>query len=95
MIAQGLPQIEVDPNNKLHLMQIVSPKTYLYSCVGLNGETVVHATYYETKSRPKLRRLPNGNVGVAGGQVETPDNGKEAGVSKAKISDRPVVLPKE
>ena len=96
MVSQGPPQIEVGPNNKLHLMQIVSPKTYLYSCVGLNGEPIVHATYYETKTRPKLRHMPNGEVGVAGGQVAAPAATEMAvTATKAKISDRPVELPKE
>jgi len=96
MVTQGLPQIEVDPNNNLHIMQIVSPKTYLYSRVGLNGEAILHGTYYETKSRPRLARLPNGNIGIAGGQAAAPEVPKdEATAARAKISDRPVELPKE
>ena len=99
MVAQGLPQIEVDPNNKVHLLQIVGAKTYLYSCVGLNGEPIAQVTYYETKSRPKLRRLPNGNVGVAGGQAANPaaiaGAVSEQAAPKPKISDRPVQLPKD
>jgi hypothetical protein len=105
LVAQGLPQIEVDPDNKIHVLQLVSPKTYLYSSVGLNG-TVGHLTYYEVKTRPKLRRLPDGNIGVAGGQIGTgasEPNAPGAGApgaagaetAKPKISDRPVELPPE
>ena len=91
-----MPQIEVDPSNNVHILQIASPKTYLYTRVGINGEPIAHATYYETKSRPKLGRLPNGNVGIAGGQAGAPvPTAEEAMAGKDKISDRPVELPKE
>jgi len=99
LIAQGLPQIEVDPRNTLHLMQIVSPKTYLYSRIGLNGEQILHGTYYETKTRPKLARMANGDVGIAGGQAggapATAQETEATAAARPKISDRPAELPKE
>lgn len=97
MITQGPPQIEVDPENNLHVMQIIGSKTWLYSRIGINGEPIEQGTYYETKTRPRLGRMPDGRVGIAGGQAAAPvaqPVSDEGGKPKAKISDRPADFPR-
>ena len=94
------PQVEIDFNNQLHVMQVTGPKTWLYTRVGLNGELLGQNVYVSTKTRPTLRRDKTSEVTVAGGQLQD-DAAPELGAPSAKggtvpkLSDRPVDLPKD
>jgi hypothetical protein len=86
------PQIMLDQANRIHVLQVVGPKTYLYSRIGVNGEWLGQTTYNSTGTRPALRKLPSGIVEVFGGQqyVES----LTPGAPRApKLSDRPPGLP--
>ena len=85
------PDIEIDTANNLHVLQLVGPKTFLYSQVGVNGEWMGQTTYAQAKRPPKLKRTPSGMVEVAGGDVVVP--AKKDAPPAAKISDRPAGLP--
>jgi len=92
LVAEA-PQALLDSQNQLHVLQLVGPKTYTYTRVGLNGELVEQTTYNQLQSKPQLKKIANGNVAVAGGQLEqTPP--PTANAAKApKLSDRPAGLP--
>jgi len=88
------PQAVLDLQNQVHLLQLVGPRIWAYTRVGLNGEILEQTSYTQLKVAPHLKKLPNGNVIVAGGQVEASkaDTGLPASVQK--LSDRPPGFPK-
>ncbi len=94
ILSNNEPQVQLDLGNQVHILQVAGPKNYLYTQVGLNGEWLGQTTYNETKNRPHLAKLKNGNVEVKGGQVEMPvaQTGAGAGTGP-KLSDRPKALP--
>ena len=86
------PQTMLDSQNQIHVLQLVGPKTYTYTRVGLNGELIDQKAFNEFKSKPHLKKIANGNVAVAGGQEESPTAGK-TDAKTPKLSDRPAGLP--
>ncbi len=93
VLSFDIPQALLDADNNLHVLQLVGPKTFLYSSVGVNGEWRGHQTYTTTRYRPRLKQTASGVVGVIGGQVEAaPDPDATPG---PKLSDRPEGLPEE
>lgn len=101
VIAGVEPDIQMDLQNRLHVLQVAGPKTYLYSQVGLNGDLLSQDQYGSTsKTRPYLRRDPTGLVRVAGGELQAPPAAPGAAAAPgapvpAKLSDRPVAIPAE
>jgi hypothetical protein len=95
------PDIQMDLQNRLHVLQVVGPKVYLYSQIGLNGELLSQDQYASiNKTRPYLRRDRTGLVTVSGGELQAlPAASGTAGAKgapvPAKLSDRPVMLPAE
>ncbi len=87
VLAVDEPQVELDRQNNLHVLHCAAPRTWAYSEVGPNGQLLVHSTFLETKSRPKLRRSPEGNVAVRGGMLDAPVLSKQN--PAAKLSARP------
>jgi len=93
ILIEEPPQVLLDEQNQVHVLQLVGPKTYTYTRIGLNGEVVEQTAFSELKSKPHLKKIANGNVAVAGGQLEEPVS-EQAGKSKTpKLSDRPAGLP--
>ena len=70
LLTANEPQIQLDEQNRLHVLQLVGAKTYTYSQVGPNGEWLGQTTYTELKRRPALKRLASGKVAVVGGQID-------------------------
>lgn len=100
VIAGVEPDIQMDMQNRLHILQVAGPKVYLYSQVGINGELLSQDQYGSTKVRPSLRRDPAGLVKVAGGELQAPPAPAGTAPAKgvnapAKLSDRPVLLPED
>lgn len=93
LIASNEPQIQLDERNGLHVLQLVGPKTFTYSRIGINGEWIGQTTYSELKNRPRLKRLASGQVSVTGGQVEVPATAQAGAPPVPKLSDRPVGMP--
>ncbi len=90
ILSSGAPQVEIDRANQLHILQLVGLKTYLYTKVGVNGETLGQSTYNSVNSRPNLRKRKDGEVGVYGGQVDIPVAASAADAPAGpKLSDRP------
>jgi hypothetical protein len=88
------PQVELDSLNQLHVLQMVEPKSYYYTRVGPNAEWLGQQAYIETKTRPHLKKLADGDVNVFGGQVvEEKSQAAANAVVGPKLSDRPAGLP--
>jgi hypothetical protein len=81
-----------DATNTLHVLQLVGPKTYALSQIGVNGELHGQWMYDAPKSKPYLRRDGTGNLDIVGAtrRVEAAKNAPPA----PKLSDRPANLPK-
>ena len=88
----GTPNILLDAQNRVHVLQNVSPKNFIYSKIGLNGEVMERKSYNEFSSRPELRRGSDGSVLVVGGQAYDPTAPKPE-QSLPTLHDRPVPLP--
>jgi hypothetical protein len=94
IVSYGTPQIELDASNRIHILQNVAPKAFLYSHVGLNGEVLERKTYNQTGKRPGLIKSTNGDLNVIGAVLIDP----EAATALAEqplpsLADRPVPLP--
>jgi hypothetical protein len=91
------PQTELDSANALHVLQMVAPKTYLYTQIDTDGQLQARETYVGTReNNPSLRRSDTGSVIVRGGNIAL-DQDQQAGASPPpevpRISDRPVPMP--
>ena len=90
----GRPEVMLDANNQIHILQNSSPKQYLYSHIGLGGEVIARQAYTEVgKSRPALAKQEGGSVSVIGGRPFTPGEDEAALEEADKAGDRPVPLP--
>jgi len=83
-------QAQFDATNTLHVLQLVGPKTYTLSQVGVNGELHGQWVYDAPKYKPLLRRDGTGNLDIVGAtrRVETAKD-----TTAPKLSDRPPGLP--
>jgi len=72
MIAFDAPQAELDLANQLHILYCAAPRNWTYARVSLDGQLVSHASFIETKTRPRLLRADDGSVKVAGGVIFSP-----------------------
>ena len=88
----GNPNILLDAQNRIHVLQNAAPKAYVYSKIGLNGEVMERKSYNEFSSRPELRRGSDGSVLVVGGQAYDPTAAPPE-QSLPSMNDRPVPLP--
>jgi hypothetical protein len=81
-----------DATNTLHVLQLVGPKTYALSQIGVNGELHGQWMYDAPQTKPYLRRDGTGNLDIVGAtrRVEAAKNTPPA----PKLSDRPANLPK-
>jgi hypothetical protein len=91
------PQAELDRQNRLHVLQMIGPRTYVLSRIGLNGEWLGQQIYTAPKSRPELRKVADGGIEVVGGQVEIraaqPVEQADDADGVPKLSDRPPGFP--
>jgi hypothetical protein len=87
-IAFDEPEAEIDRTSQLHVLHCAAPRIWAYSRIDLNGELVAHASFTETKSRPRLVHTADGAVAVRGGMMET-QSAQAARESLPKLSERP------
>jgi hypothetical protein len=88
MILYEDPKVQIDPENRLHVLHCAAPRTWSYAVIGLNGQLLTHSSYSETKSRPRLVQGEDGTINVHGGLLEVavpPNEEKQV----PKLSDRP------
>jgi hypothetical protein len=93
VIAFDEPQIELDKLNQLHVLHCAAPRTWAYSQINLNGQLIAHSKFMETKTRPRLRRAPDGAVAVRGGMLDAPV--AQSAQKPSKLSARPDAPPAE
>ncbi len=95
LISFDEPHKEIDRENQLHVLQCAAPRIWSYSVVGLDGKLIKHASYAQARGNPRLRRMADGTVTVAGGILDVPVAPSAATKSIPKLSDRPIDLPPE
>lgn len=93
VIAGDEPEIQLDERNQLNVLQLIGPKSFVHTRIGLNGEWLGQVTYNEVKVRPHLRRFANGKVEVLGGQIDAPVAQAANAPPPPKLSDRPAGMP--
>ena len=90
----GRPEIMLDVDNQIHILQNTLPKQFLYTHLGLDGQVLGQQAYREACSRPRLVKKEGGAVGVSGGRAFTAgQEEQEQEGATDKIGDRPVPLP--
>jgi hypothetical protein len=87
------PEIQLDKNNQVHVLQLIGAKTFVYTIIGLNGEWLAQDTYNAVRSRPVLRKTAAGDVEVKGGDLDVPVDASVAKPNVPKVSDRPQGFP--
>lgn len=90
----GPPTVELDSQNQIHILQLLAPRSYLYSHFGLNGEVIDRKIYNNgtANNPPRLLRTPDGAIEVTGGQLFDPNSQPEQKPEES-INARPVPLP--
>jgi hypothetical protein len=90
LIDGAQPQMQFDTTNTLNILQITSPKTYLLSQIGVNGEVIGQSNYVAMKFKPTLRRDAAGGVSLTGAtRVDTATASTASATTGQKLSDRP------
>ena len=67
LVSFSLPEEEVDPVSRLHVLWQTGAQSFSYAVVGPGGEIVARDTYDNFNSRPHLAIDSNGAVFVRGG----------------------------
>jgi hypothetical protein len=82
VVAYIDPEVFFDPQGNLHVLQPIAMGTYLYTRSDPNGK-IVHQGIFKTFQAipPRLAKMADGNVTVAGGLEEDPN------MPRAKLSD--------
>jgi hypothetical protein len=91
-LAYAKPDVLLDSENTIHVLQNSAPHEFVYSKVGLNGKILARASYQPSKDRPQLKRNADGTITVLGGIVYDPHATPTPSLIP-KLSDRPPVLP--
>lgn len=91
-IANGKPDIVMDSQNTIHVLQNSAPREFVYSKVGLDGKILERISLQSPKDHPRLNRGPDGRVAVLGGIPYDPHATPTPTVIP-KLSDRPPALP--
>lgn len=86
------PQVQLDGSNNLFVLQLVGPKAYLLTKIGVNGDFLGQTNYSALKTRPYMRRLADGQLQLIGGRREVAQNAADQ-PPIPKLSDRPAGLP--
>jgi hypothetical protein len=84
--------MSLDSGNNLYVLQMVAPKQYTLTRIGVNGEFFGQTNYNAPKARPYLRRLADGKLQIVGGRHEVAQTASAS--QAAKLSERPANLPK-
>ncbi|MGC3988406.1 MAG: hypothetical protein QM796_01730 [Chthoniobacteraceae bacterium] len=93
LINADEPQKTFDSQNQLHVLQLVGPKTYLSSVIGLNGELFEQKSYTTLHYPPRLVKAATGDVDVQGGQPVLAEAQGPNATPPPKLSDRPAGMP--
>lgn len=86
--------VKFDATNTLHVLQLVGPKTYTLSQIGVNGEVHGQWVYDAPKTKPFLKSDRTGNIDIVGATRRVEAVANNTGAPAPKLSDRPANLPK-
>ncbi len=78
MVSSVDPEVQFDPKGNIHILQPVALGTYLYTRADPDGKVLtqrIFKTFHEIP--PRLAKIDDGNVLVAGGLAEDPDAPRE------------------
>ncbi|MEO8204898.1 MAG: hypothetical protein ABI615_01865 [Chthoniobacterales bacterium] len=95
-VSFGIPNVQLDSHNYIHVLQNTSPKVFLYTKVDLNGKILERKVYEEAKNPPSLQKQGD-NIAVVGGTLQVAPAEEKPGVPTQKthsLSERPA-LPKD
>lgn len=91
-LSYGNPDVLIDRNNHIHILQNLSPKEFLYSEFNLDGKVQRQQAYQDWGNRPVLARNTDGAVTILGG---TPFDPKATPPEQMLpgLGEKPVPLP--
>jgi hypothetical protein len=90
----GRPEVLLDVDNQIHILQNTLPKQFLYTHLGLSGEVLAQQAFSEVNSRPRLVKEAGGTVKVTGGRAfKAGEQEQQDEATTDKVGDRPVPLP--
>ena len=90
----GRPEVLLDVDNQIHILQNTMPKQFLYTHLGLSGEVLAQQAFSEAGSRPRLVKEAGGTVKVSGGRAfKAGEEEQQDEAATDKVGDRPVPLP--
>ena len=90
----GRPEVLLDVDNQIHILQNTMPKQFLYTHLGLGGEVLAQQAFSEAGSRPRLVKEAGGTVKVSGGRAfKAGEEEQQDEAATDKVGDRPVPLP--
>ncbi len=82
MVSFSHPEAQVDGFSNLHVLHQTGARSFNYSVIDPNGETVTRQTYDYTSTRPILRPGVDGKVTVAGGLLRANLADSESALAK-------------
>ncbi len=86
------PQVQLDRANRLHVLHLAVPRTYVYTVLSLEGARLTRAVYTkEGKALPGLARGPDGRIAVRHAALQQPEVSANSGA--ALEGDLPVAGP--
>jgi hypothetical protein len=94
LIDGAPPEIQFDSQNNLFILQLIAQRRFALSKIGVNGEFLGQSFYGVVKTRPFLRKLPDGSLQLVGGKREDAPQDPATLPPPLKLSDRPPGLPK-
>jgi hypothetical protein len=90
----GRPEVLLDVDNQIHILQNTMPKQFLYTHLGLGGEVLAQQAFSEAGSRPTLVKEAGGTVKVSGGRAfKAGEEEQQDEAMTDKVGDRPVPMP--
>jgi hypothetical protein len=94
VVAYVDPEVFFDPQGDLHVMQPIAMGSYLYSRASSDGKVVDQRVFKTLNSvPPRLTKLEDGNVIVAGGVEQDASNARETLSQGQNKSAAPPVAP--
>ncbi len=85
--------VDTDSSNRIHVLHLAAPRTFLYTVTDLNGNLLSSEVYVEGNSRPRLVNN-GGSVKVGGGSVRSASDpvAGQPPLELPRISERPVTF---
>jgi len=88
------PMHEIDRENRLHVLHMSAPQTYIYSIISIDGDPLTRKGYVSKGTdRPELVRSEFGDVSVKGGMTEEENETPYQGQQFHMLSERPPGMP--